>query len=116
MDQLLEKIAFEPTRDVLILAGDLVSRGHYSPGVISRAQQLGAFCVRGNHDDKVIRLRNYYLELGSFMISETDSRIPEGNIKDPMKVDNKHYDVARYENYISKKKKREGGSLGSYIL
>ena len=46
--------------------------------------------------------------LGSFMISETDSRIPEGNIKDPMKVDNKHYDVARYENYISKKKKGRG--------
>ncbi|KAI8375307.1 Metallo-dependent phosphatase-like protein [Choanephora cucurbitarum] len=95
MNQLLQKINFEPTRDVLVLAGDLVSRGEDSPGVVTRAQELGAFCVRGNHDDKVIRLRNFYLERESFVIPDVESRISEGDIKDPMKVDNKHYGVAR---------------------
>ncbi|KAG0057108.1 hypothetical protein BGZ83_001542 [Gryganskiella cystojenkinii] len=55
----LEKIAFNNKTDTLILAGDIVTKGDQSLGVIDRARDLGAYCVRGNHDDKVVRWRAF---------------------------------------------------------
>jgi bis(5'-nucleosyl)-tetraphosphatase (symmetrical) len=55
-ENLLRRIGFEPERDRLWLAGDLVNRGPDSLGMVRRArqleQQLGDrfACVLGNHD------------------------------------------------------------------
>lgn len=50
--RLLAEIAFSPSRDQLVLLGDLVNRGPDSAGVLRRVRALdGAVqCVLGNHD------------------------------------------------------------------
>ncbi len=50
--QLLDKIAFSPSRDTLFVLGDLVNRGPDSVGVLRRLMALGASarCLLGNHD------------------------------------------------------------------
>ncbi|KAG0369667.1 hypothetical protein BGZ54_009231 [Gamsiella multidivaricata] len=61
----LKKVDYDRNKDVLILAGDLVAKGPHSLQVIDRARELDAKCVRGNHDDKVIRWRGYLDSLSS---------------------------------------------------
>ncbi|ESA43803.1 Ser/Thr protein phosphatase, variant [Neurospora crassa OR74A] len=51
---LLDKISFDNTTDHLILAGDLVTKGPDSKGLVQFARDIGASAVRGNHDDKVL--------------------------------------------------------------
>lgn len=55
MDDLLKAADYKQGRDRLILAGDLIDRGPDSPGVVRRAQEVGAEAVLGNHDEKVRR-------------------------------------------------------------
>lgn len=52
--ELLEKIDFDSKHDHLILAGDMISKGPDSRGVIDLAMELGATGVRGNHEDRII--------------------------------------------------------------
>ncbi|KAL0466734.1 Ser/Thr protein phosphatase [Neurospora intermedia] len=52
---LLDKISFDNTTDHLILAGDLVTKGPDSKGLVQFARDIGASAVRGNHDDKVLQ-------------------------------------------------------------
>ena len=52
---LLRKIGFNNKHgDHLIFAGDMVTKGPDSKGVIQLAMELGASAVRGNHEDKVL--------------------------------------------------------------
>ena len=50
--QLLAQAGFSPSRDRLVVLGDLVNRGPRSLAVLQRVQALGdaARCVLGNHD------------------------------------------------------------------
>ena len=50
--QLLDRSGFSPSRDTLVLLGDLVNRGPDSLGVLKRLSALGdsAQCLLGNHD------------------------------------------------------------------
>lgn len=52
LGRLLERIDFSPSRDQLVLLGDLVNRGPDSAGVLRRVQRLGeaARSLLGNHD------------------------------------------------------------------
>lgn len=95
MNQLLDKIQFKPDQDALILAGDLVFRGQDSIGVIQRARELNALCVRGNHDDKVIRLKTYEYQHGLASMSPADEIMPEGEVGDPLKFGNKHIKISK---------------------
>lgn len=54
LEHLLEKVKFNHKHDHLVLAGDMVSKGPDSPGVVKLAQKLGASCVRGNWEDKLL--------------------------------------------------------------
>jgi len=51
---LLDKVKFDEKRDHLILAGDMISKGPDSAGVVDLAIKLGATGVRGNHEDRTI--------------------------------------------------------------
>ncbi|PZQ63983.1 MAG: bis(5'-nucleosyl)-tetraphosphatase (symmetrical), partial [Variovorax paradoxus] len=52
LGRLLGEIAFSPSRDQLVLLGDLVNRGPDSLAVLRRVQALGgaAQSLLGNHD------------------------------------------------------------------
>lgn len=52
LGRLLAAIAFSPSRDRLVLLGDLVNRGPDSLGVLRRVMRMdgAARCVLGNHD------------------------------------------------------------------
>ena len=52
LGRLLQEIDFSPSRDRLVLLGDLVNRGPQSLGVLRRLMALGdaAACLLGNHD------------------------------------------------------------------
>jgi hypothetical protein len=96
MNLLLEKVQFQPSNDTLIMAGDLIYRGHNSIGVLERARELGAFCVRGNHDDKVIRFKSFEQQHGiAAMMIDLEALMPEGQVGDPLKFKSKHATLAR---------------------
>ncbi len=52
LQHLLDKIAFSPSRDTMVVLGDLVNRGPDSLAVLRRMVALGssARCLLGNHD------------------------------------------------------------------
>jgi bis(5'-nucleosyl)-tetraphosphatase (symmetrical) len=55
LEALLKKVGFDDGKnDHLILAGDMISKGPDSPGVIDLAMRVGASAVRGNHEDRVL--------------------------------------------------------------
>ena len=61
LNALLEKVGFNPSSgaDHLVLTGDMVSKGPNSGGVLDLLMKFSnagvASCVRGNHDDRVVR-------------------------------------------------------------
>jgi Calcineurin-like phosphoesterase len=58
LEDLLDKVKFDEKHDHLILAGDMISKGPDSPGVVDLAMSLGATGIRGNHEDRVILTYN----------------------------------------------------------
>jgi hypothetical protein len=51
---LLDKVSFNPESDYLVLAGDIISKGPDSLTVLDLARKIGAHCVRGNHEDRIL--------------------------------------------------------------
>lgn len=93
-NSLLDTIKYNTTTDQIILAGDITSKGPDSLGVIRRAKELGALCVRGNHDDKVIRFKTFENEKGQNSMYPLNAVMPEGNVPDPLKFKNYHEPLA----------------------
>ncbi|KAF2028173.1 Metallo-dependent phosphatase [Setomelanomma holmii] len=54
LEHLLTKVHFNHRHDHLVLTGDMISKGPDSPGVVKLMQKLGASCVRGNWEDKLL--------------------------------------------------------------
>lgn len=68
MSELLEKVSFSNTEgDHLIFTGDLINKGPDSAGVVDIARELSASCVRGNHEDRVLLLRNEMVATKTFL-------------------------------------------------
>ncbi|KAB8349874.1 hypothetical protein FH972_023887 [Carpinus fangiana] len=55
LSRLLKRISFDAKFDHLILAGDMIDKGPDSHGVLALAQSLDATCIRGNHEDNLLR-------------------------------------------------------------
>ncbi|ORZ23256.1 hypothetical protein BCR42DRAFT_404364 [Absidia repens] len=53
------------------------------------------YCVRGNHDDYVIRFKTYENLHGADHMEPKKSKLPEGDVADPMKFKDEHADMAR---------------------
>ncbi|KAI9274549.1 Metallo-dependent phosphatase-like protein [Phascolomyces articulosus] len=81
--------------DRLILLGDLVNKGPDSVGIIRRAKQLKAWCVRGNHDDITLRMYAYLKENNIPFSIESNATIPEGPVVDPIKLSDDHIQIVR---------------------
>jgi hypothetical protein len=91
---LVEEINYNSNTDQLILAGDIMSKGPDSVGVVRRAKELGALCVRGNHDDKIIRFKTFENAKGKNAMYPLDATLPEGNVPDPLEFKNYHAALA----------------------
>lgn len=89
LEELLRKVEFNDKNDHLILAGDIIAKGPDSPGVVALAQKLGASCVRGNHEDKVLLSIAESSEHHK-IVPESDEN-PEG-IPDNVEVESSHSD------------------------
>ncbi|KAF8946517.1 hypothetical protein BGZ47_000309 [Haplosporangium gracile] len=72
-ERFLKKIEHNPQRDTLILAGDIVAKGPQSLKVVDRLIELQAKCVRGNHDDIVIRWRGFLDSLDVAILEEYEA-------------------------------------------
>jgi diadenosine tetraphosphatase ApaH/serine/threonine PP2A family protein phosphatase len=56
LEALVRKVRVGPA-DRVVFVGDLVAKGPDSAGVVAYARELKALCVRGNHDEAVLRIR-----------------------------------------------------------
>lgn len=54
LQDLLRKLEFDSKNDHLVAAGDMISKGPDSVGVIKLLMSLNASAVRGNHEDRVL--------------------------------------------------------------
>lgn len=54
--KLLKKLHFKQERDLVVLLGDFTTKGPGSLDVIDKAIDIGAMCVRGNHEDELVSL------------------------------------------------------------
>lgn len=54
LERLLAKVDFHTKHDHLVLTGDMIAKGPDSPGVVKLAAKLGASCIRGNWEDKLL--------------------------------------------------------------
>ena len=55
LEEMLEKVEFQPDRDRLLLTGDAFSRGPAPLRVWELIKNTGAEMVMGNHDDRLLR-------------------------------------------------------------
>jgi hypothetical protein len=58
LQALLEKVRFDPKKDHLVATGDMIARGPDSLGTVDLLREIGASCVRGNHEDRILLLAN----------------------------------------------------------
>lgn len=54
LERMLAKLEFDKTRDHLVCAGDVISKGPDSVGVVELLMDIGASGVRGNHEDRIL--------------------------------------------------------------
>ncbi|ORZ07868.1 Metallo-dependent phosphatase-like protein [Absidia repens] len=92
---MVDKLKYNQSTDAMILAGDLVSKGYDNPGVLRLAKEKGMYCVRGNHDDYVIRFKTFENINGAQRMAPPKAFLPEGNVVDPMKFKDEHADIAK---------------------
>ncbi|PYI19485.1 Ser/Thr protein phosphatase family [Aspergillus japonicus CBS 114.51] len=72
LERLLEEVTFNEKTDHLIFTGDLISKGPDSPGVVDLARKHSASCVRGNHEDRVLLVRQELLEMDAMTDTSGD--------------------------------------------
>lgn len=59
LNELLKTIQYKPEQMQLVFLGDLVHRGPDSLACIKRVMELNAKCVKGNHEEKLLRWRKH---------------------------------------------------------
>ncbi|KAF9907127.1 hypothetical protein EC991_011267 [Linnemannia zychae] len=86
LNAFLKQIKFDASQDEIIFAGDMVAKGPQSLQVIDKAIELQARCVRGNHDDKVLRWRGYLDSLAK------NKKLP---IPSDLEENSEHHEIAK---------------------
>jgi hypothetical protein len=56
LQALLQKVQFDPQKDHLVTTGDMIAKGPDSLGTVDLLREIGASCVRGNHEDRILLL------------------------------------------------------------
>ncbi|KFY13604.1 hypothetical protein V492_03166 [Pseudogymnoascus sp. VKM F-4246] len=79
LERLLAKVDFDSTRDHLVCAGDMISKGPDSIGVLDLLMKVGASAVRGNHEDGVLK---EWKKLNSKAMSGREASVKEDGDSD----------------------------------
>lgn len=87
MEALLEKLSFNPDKDHLIFTGDIINKGPDSVGVVEFARKYGASAVRGNHEDKILKLRSELGLSNGYLASNGNVSPKENEEKGPVNGD-----------------------------
>ncbi|KAI0112929.1 Metallo-dependent phosphatase [Daldinia grandis] len=96
LDSLLAKVGYSHARgDAVVFTGDMVNKGPNSGGVVDRAVEMGAYSVRGNHEDRVLRA---WAEMQADANTDTDTDTD-------MEIDEEAEGGAEAEEKKKKKKK-----------
>ncbi|KAJ2555749.1 hypothetical protein EV175_002190 [Coemansia sp. RSA 1933] len=95
-NSLLEEVQYQQGQDQIVLVGDLVAKGPDSIAVVQKAISIGAWCVRGNHDDRVIRWREFLDGPGQGLSTDEIASLEDaGDLPyDDFKVTKEHYTIA----------------------
>jgi hypothetical protein len=56
LQALLKKAQFDSRKDHLVTTGDMIAKGPDSLGTVDLLREMGASCVRGNHEDRILLL------------------------------------------------------------
>jgi hypothetical protein len=56
LQALLTKVQFDPKKDHLVTTGDMIAKGPDSLGTVDLLREIGASCVRGNNEDRILLL------------------------------------------------------------
>ena len=56
LQALLKQVHFNPKKDHLVTTGDMIAKGPDSLGTVDLLREIGASCVRGNHEDRILLL------------------------------------------------------------
>jgi Calcineurin-like phosphoesterase len=56
LQALLKEVLFDSRRDHLVTTGDMIAKGPDSLGTVDLLREIGASCVRGNHEDRILLL------------------------------------------------------------
>jgi Calcineurin-like phosphoesterase len=81
LQALLKKVRFDPEKDHLVTTGDMIAKGPDSLGTVDLLREIGASCVRGNHEDRILLLAN---ELNSTLLRHNDGTAREnGALENP---------------------------------
>lgn len=110
MDALLEKLSFAPDHDHLIFTGDLINKGPDSLGVVDLARSYSASSVRGNHEDRILRLRQEMIaqsEESSSTEDESESEEEEEEQEKGKKSEKKEEKKKKKDKKEKKEKKKE---------
>ena len=76
LTSLLERVGFNAKRDHLITTGDLIGKGPESGRTIDFVRDIGASCVRGNQEDRILLTAN---EMNSMLRSPARPGVDNGN-------------------------------------
>lgn len=63
LKSLIKELNYNSELDHLIFVGDLITKGPKSIELLRYLQSLGVSCVRGNHEDKVLKWRQFLDDL-----------------------------------------------------
>lgn len=104
LERLLAKLDFDTTRDHLICAGDMISKGPDSIGVLELLMQLGASAVRGNHEDGVL---NAWRKLHRKSASGREATDSDSDVNGAVEGrDKNHHDVKQKHKELAKQLKK----------
>lgn len=95
---LLAEVEYDSTKDRLVLLGDMISKGPNSIAVLDYAISVNASCVRGNHEDSILK---QYANIHHLPQPNSET----GNIQD--KVEEEAYFVRGDDKRVARKLRPE---------
>lgn len=111
LQDLLDTLNFTTTNDALVFTGDLINKGPDSAGVVELAMKLGAYSVRGNHEDRVLLMHHALKKNDESSLSDTEAATAALD-KFQIKDDGEHAGqdlAAAHEDYLEGERKLSKG-------